>query len=91
MSRTARILEAERARKGLEDYLSRWDLEIRVGSPPRHLEPIGEVCRLELSNLERATGETTESHAFAQRIECLATRSVELWKRPSRPSLVVVQ
>jgi len=84
-SRPRKLLQAERLRRELEDWLSRFDLELRVGSPPRHLDPIGQVCALLLEKLVRVQAETVETRAFAERIAALAQRGLDLWKRPPVP------
>jgi len=92
-SKPRKLLQAQRLRSELEDWLSRFDLEIRLGSPPRHLEPIGQICALLLEKLVRVQGQTLETNAFADRIQVLAQRGLDLWKRPTpgqRPNLRVV-
>lgn len=92
MSNPRKLLQAERVRSELEDYLSRWDVEIRLGSVTRHLELVGTICALLLEKLVRVTGETLQTSSYADRISLLADRSIQLWKRPPGvPSLRIVQ
>jgi hypothetical protein len=92
MSNPRKLLQASRVRSELEEYLSRWDLEIRLESPPRHLDVVGTVCALLLEKLQRIHGQTLETDAYADRINLLSKRAIALWKRPvGRPSLRVVQ
>jgi hypothetical protein len=86
MTQPRKLLQAERVRRELEDWLSRFDLEIRLGSPPRHLDPIGQVCALLIEKLVRVQGETLETNAFADRLQVLAQRGLGLWKRPPVPT-----
>ncbi|HEU4582687.1 MAG TPA: hypothetical protein VFS67_30730 [Polyangiaceae bacterium] len=92
MTRGEKLLLAHKTREQLEDYLSRYDLEIRLQSPPRHLEPIATVCALLLDRLSACTGATLETRAFADRIGTLTARAIEIWKRPAAaPVLRLVQ
>lgn len=83
MTRPEKLLVAQQTRAQLEDYLARYDLEIRLQSPPRHLEPIATVCALLLDRLRACTGATLETRAFADRIGALTARAIEIWKRPA--------
>ncbi len=93
MSNPRKLLQASRVRSELEDHLSRFDLELRLQSPARHLDVIGTVCALLLEKLVRIQGETLETNAYADRIGALAQRGMNLWKRPpvGKPHLRVVQ
>jgi len=83
VTRSEKLLLAHKTREQLEDYLSRSDLEIRLQSPPRHLEPLATVCALLLDRLSACTGPTLETRAFADRIGALTARAIEIWKRPA--------
>jgi len=92
VSNPRKLLQASRVRSELEEYLSRWDLEIRLESPPRHLDVIGTLCAVLLEKLQNIHGQTVETDAYADRINLLAKRAIALWKQPvGRPSLRVVQ
>lgn len=85
-----KLLQAQRVRDELEEYLSRFDLELRLQSPPRHLDPIAVVCTLLLEKLVRISGGTVETNALAARIEALVSRGIALWKQPTKCPLRLV-
>jgi hypothetical protein len=82
---TPKVLEIRRTKEELLDYLSRFDLELRLESPVRHLEPIGRLCTLLLDRLVLLTGGTLETNAFGRLLQSLLARAHALHARPTAP------
>lgn len=80
-----KLLEIRRTKEELLDYLSRYDVEIRLESPARHLEPIGRLCVLLLDRLIVLTGGTLETNAFGRLLQSLLARATALHTRPTAP------
>lgn len=80
-----KALEIRRTKEELLDYLSRFDVEIRLESPVRHLDPIGRLCVLLLDRLIVLTGGTLETNAFGRLLQSLLTRAAALHTRPTAP------
>jgi hypothetical protein len=82
MKPAVRVYLAERARRLLDSYIERFELELDACSPPRHLEAVAMVCTLSLDRLEELGGRTAETVAYTSRMAQLTRRGVEMWTRP---------
>ncbi len=96
--RPGHLLQVNRARGELVDFIQRWEFEIAAESTPRHLKNVATACRLLLEHMIRIQGnESLETRAFELKLKALAIRSERLWGaepeavvKKARPTLRLV-
>lgn len=79
-----KLLQAQRIRQELDEWLDRWNTEITAETVPRHLECYGTLCRVLLQSLIGIQGATVETNAYADRIHARCERALSMWT-PARP------
>ena len=80
------LLQVERVRTELVDFLQRFEFEIAAESTPRHLKNVGTVCELLLEKMVRIQGhETVETRGYEEKIRLLIHAGKALWEVEPKP------